>query len=175
MNDDLRNAAVYPQDRPDQPGASASAQRIWTVHDQGRQFGPYAESEIASLLATGAISLSALVWKEGSPQWVPVTAVIPMPAAAVPMGQAYPALAAPPDSNKIAAGICGILLGSFGVHKFILGFTGAGLIMLLSTLLTCGIAAAIMHVIGIIEGIIYLSKSDAEFYQDYVVQRRSWF
>jgi hypothetical protein len=39
-------------------------------------------------------------------------------------------------SNKIAAGVCGILLGSLGIHKFILGYTGAGLIMLLVTILT---------------------------------------
>lgn len=77
--------------------------------------------------------------------------------------------------KKIAAGICGILLGSLGVHKFILGYTTSGLIMLLITLLTCGIGAFVPWVIGLIEGIIYLTKSDEEFVRTYVDNRREWF
>jgi TM2 domain-containing membrane protein YozV len=79
------------------------------------------------------------------------------------------------SSKKLAAGICGILLGSFGVHKFILGFTTPGIILLLITVLTCGIGAAATSVIGLIEGIVYLTKSDEEFYQTYMVEKRQWF
>lgn len=82
---------------------------------------------------------------------------------------------APADSKKVAAGICAILVGGFGVHKFILGFTTSGVIMLLCTVLTCFMAYPIMHIIGIVEGIIYLSKSDQQFYYDYVVQQKEWF
>ncbi|MGD1088751.1 MAG: NINE protein [Verrucomicrobiota bacterium] len=78
-------------------------------------------------------------------------------------------------SGKIPAGICGILLGSLGIHKFILGYTGAGLVMLLVTVLTCGIAGVVIHLIGLIEGIIYLTKSDAEFVRIYVDGRKEWF
>ncbi|MGD0262675.1 MAG: NINE protein [Verrucomicrobiota bacterium] len=81
----------------------------------------------------------------------------------------------PRASNKIPAGICGILLGSLGIHKFILGYTGAGLVMLLVTLLTCGLASPVMHVIGLIEGIIYLCKPDEEFVRVYVDGRKEWF
>ena len=35
--------------------------------------------------------------------------------------------------------------------------------MLLSTILTCGIAGCVMHLVGLIEGIIYLTKTDEEF------------
>ena len=77
--------------------------------------------------------------------------------------------------NKIAAGICGILLGSLGVHKFILGYTTAGLIMLLASILTCGLAVPVTHLIGLIEGIIYLTKSDEEFVRTYVINQRPWF
>lgn len=77
--------------------------------------------------------------------------------------------------NKIAAGVCGILLGSLGIHKFILGMTGAGLTMLLVTVLTCGIGGMVMHVIGLIEGIIYLTKSDDEFVRTYVDGKKAWF
>lgn len=78
------------------------------------------------------------------------------------------------NSKKVAAGICAILLGSLGIHKFILGMNAAGLIMLLSTLLTCGLAAAVFHVVGLIEGILYLTKSDEEFYRVYIVGKKEW-
>lgn len=78
-------------------------------------------------------------------------------------------------SKKMVAGICGILLGSLGIHKFVLGLSTPGLIMLLVTVLTCGIGASVMGVIGLVEGIIYLTKSDEEFYQLYAVQQKGWF
>ena len=79
------------------------------------------------------------------------------------------------SSNKIAAGLCGILFGSLGIHKFILGMTKPGLIMLLVSVLSCGILAFPMHIIGLIEGIIYLTKSDEDFYQTYYVDKKQWF
>ncbi|MCO5050973.1 MAG: TM2 domain-containing protein [Verrucomicrobiae bacterium] len=78
-------------------------------------------------------------------------------------------------STKIPAGICGILIGALGIHKFILGYTGAGLIMLLASVLTCGFAAPAIGLIGLIEGIIYLTKSDEEFVRTYVESRKEWF
>ena len=86
-----------------------------------------------------------------------------------------PPAAASRASNKIPAGVCGILLGSLGIHKFILGYTGAGLVMLLVTLATCFLASPIMHLIGLIEGIIYLCKTDEEFVRTYVDRRKEWF
>jgi TM2 domain-containing membrane protein YozV len=79
------------------------------------------------------------------------------------------------SSKKMAAGICAILLGSFGVHKFILGMTTPGVIMLLITVLTCGVGSVATSIIGIIEGVIYLTKSDQEFYRDYMVGKKEWF
>jgi len=78
-------------------------------------------------------------------------------------------------SNKIAAGICAILIGHLGIHKFILGMTNQGLIMLLVSLLTCGIGAIPMSIIGIVEGVIYLTRSDEEFFDTYVVEKKGWF
>ena len=78
-------------------------------------------------------------------------------------------------NKKIMAGIFGILLGALGIHKFILGYTSAGLIMLLATVLTLGIAGSIVGLIGLIEGILYLTKSDEEFYQTYIEEQRPWF
>ncbi len=77
--------------------------------------------------------------------------------------------------KKVAAGVCGILLGSLGIHKFILGLTTPGIIMLLVSVLTCGFGAAVTSIIGLVEGIIYLTKKDEEFYQDYAVNKKGWF
>jgi TM2 domain-containing membrane protein YozV len=77
--------------------------------------------------------------------------------------------------KKILAGILAIVVGSLGVHKFILGYTTEGLIMLLVTVLTCGIAGIVMSVVGIVEGIMYLTKSDEEFVRTYIQSKKGWF
>jgi TM2 domain-containing membrane protein YozV len=79
------------------------------------------------------------------------------------------------SGNKIAAGICGILLGALGIHKFILGYSKEGLIMLLVSILTCGIGAIPMGIIGFVEGIIYLTKSDSDFNRIYSNGQKGWF
>lgn len=81
----------------------------------------------------------------------------------------------PDPSKKILAGILAILLGSLGIHKFVLGMNKPGLIMLLVTVLTCGFGGLVMQIIGLIEGILYLTKSDEEFHQLYVVGKKEWF
>jgi TM2 domain-containing membrane protein YozV len=78
-------------------------------------------------------------------------------------------------SKKVAAGICGILLGGLGIHKFVLGYTTEGLVMLLVTVLTCGFGGFVMAIIGLIEGITYLTKSDDEFVNTYVLNKKGWF
>lgn len=89
--------------------------------------------------------------------------------------QPIPTAKPPGADKKIAAGICGILLGELGIHKFILGYSTEGLIMLLCTVLSCGILALPMKIIAIVEGIIYLTKSDEEFVQLYVTRKKGWF
>lgn len=75
------------------------------------------------------------------------------------------------ENKKMLAGILGIVLGSFGVHKFVLGYTKEGIIQIVITLITCGAAG----LLGFIEGIIYLTKSDEDFYQTYQVGKKPWF
>ncbi|QMU63462.1 MAG: NINE protein [Flavobacteriaceae bacterium] len=77
----------------------------------------------------------------------------------------------PQASKKIVAGVLGIFLGELGIHKFILGYTKEGLIQIALTIVTCGIGG----LVGFIEGIIYLTKSDEEFIQQYQVNKRGWF
>lgn len=76
------------------------------------------------------------------------------------------------DNKKIAAGLLAILLGPFGIHKFLLGYTTEGIIWLVISVCTCGTVTGLL---GLIEGIIYLTKSDEEFYQTYQVGKKPWF
>ena len=77
----------------------------------------------------------------------------------------------PGADKKLLAGLCGILLGGFGVHKFILGYTTEGLIQIAVTVVTCGLGS----IIGLIEGIIYLTKSDEDFVNTYIRNKKGWF
>jgi len=77
--------------------------------------------------------------------------------------------------KKIVAGILGIVIGGLGIHKFVLGYQKEGLIMLLVSVLSCFTLAGVMHIIGIIEGIMYLTKSDEEFVRTYIQGRKGWF
>ncbi len=87
------------------------------------------------------------------------------------------------ENKKVLAGILAIILGSLGVHKFILGYNKEGGILLgitlLGIVLSCvGIGIFVVWatgIIGLIEGIIYLTKSDAEFYATYQVGKKPWF
>ena len=87
------------------------------------------------------------------------------------------------DNQKILAGILAIFLGWAGIHKFILGYQKEGIILLVVSIigfvLSCiGIGVFLVWatgLIGLIEGIIYLTKSDEEFYNTYQVGKRPWF
>ncbi len=94
------------------------------------------------------------------------------------MSQAPP----PGGKSRIVAALLAIFLGWLGVHKFYLGFTTPGLIMLGASILlffTCfviGVPSSwLVGIVGIIEGIIYLTKTDEQFYQTYVVEKKQWF
>jgi TM2 domain-containing membrane protein YozV len=151
----------------------------WYYAVDGRQAGPVAETLLKQLIGSGQIRAQDLVWRDGMAEWqsaasvpgllVPVTGTIP----------GAPVLPARPESKRVLAGVMGILFGAFGVHKFIIGLTTPAIIMLLISLIggvvTCGLAYGVMHVIGLVEGIIYLSKSDAEFHQTYIVEQKAWF
>ena len=91
-----------------------------------------------------------------------------------------PHYAAPLASrDHVAAGFLALLLGFFGVHKFYLGYNAQGFtLMALSIvggLFTLGITAGVAWIVAIIEGIVYLSKSQSEFEQIYVYGTREWF
>lgn len=91
-----------------------------------------------------------------------------------------PHYAAPLSSrDHVAAGLLAIFLGGFGVHKFYLGYNTQGFIMLALSLLgglfTFGLVTGVVWIIAIIEGIVYLAKTQSEFEQLYVCGRHEWF
>ena len=87
------------------------------------------------------------------------------------------------NNKKVLTGILAILLGQLGVHKFILGYNKEGGILLglwiIGAVLTCVVIGVLLlwalGLIGLIEGIIYLTKSDEEFYNTYQVGKKPWF
>lgn len=107
-----------------------------------------------------------------------------LPTGSMPMQPVYAQKPAGAD-KKLAAGLCGIFLGGFGVHKFILGYQQEGIIMLsvslvawIIAIVTCGIGTPLVmipSIIGLVEGIMYLTKSDEEFSQTYIIGKKPWF
>ena len=83
------------------------------------------------------------------------------------------------QKDHTAAALLAIFLGSFGMHKFYLGCNQAGFIMLavsiIGSIFTFGLAFAVIALIAIIEGVIYLTKSQTEFDKIYVANQRDWF
>lgn len=89
-----------------------------------------------------------------------------------------PALAQFGDKNRMVAALLALFLGGIGLHKFYLGYNGAGLVMLACSLLgwiLFFIPTAIVGLIALIEAVIYLTRSDEEFHRRYEVERRPWF
>lgn len=83
------------------------------------------------------------------------------------------------QKDHVSAGLLAVFLGQFGLHKFYLGCNQAGFIMLavsiIGGILTLGLATAVIWIIAIIEGLIYLTKSQTEFDCIYVLNQRDWF
>ena len=87
------------------------------------------------------------------------------------------------DNKRILTGVLAILLGHLGVHKFVLGYNNEGFLILIATVIgyatLCifiGIFVLVLtSLVGLIEGIIYLTKTDAEFYEMYQKNKKPWF
>ncbi|MBP5313636.1 MAG: TM2 domain-containing protein [Eggerthellaceae bacterium] len=84
-----------------------------------------------------------------------------------------------PRKSHVVCGLLAIFLGVFGIHKFYLGYTRAGFIMLtvsvMGVALTFSLATILMALVGIIEGIAYLVTRQEDFKRVYVDGVREWF
>ncbi|HUK81429.1 MAG TPA: NINE protein [Verrucomicrobiae bacterium] len=121
----------------------------------GRQYGPVSAEQLRQWITEGRASPLTLVQPEGGTDWKPLasfsefTPLLPL-ASPVP-----PVLPSPHRKSKVAAGLLGILLGGWGIHRFYLGYVGVGIAQIVVTLVTCGVGA----LWGFIEGILILAGS----------------
>jgi TM2 domain-containing membrane protein YozV len=82
------------------------------------------------------------------------------------------------SNTKVVAAVLAFFLGAFGAHKFYLGIKKPAIIMLCVSVggfILIGIPTMVMAVIAFVEFIIYLTKSDEDFHQTYVVGKKGWF
>lgn len=68
----------------------------------------------------------------------------------------------PYAKSRLVAGLLGIFLGSFGIHRFYLGYTQIGVWQIVATILTCGVAG----IWGFVEGILYLASKTGSYSVD---------
>ena len=128
----------------------------------GQQYGPVTTAQIREWIAAGRANPQTLAQPEGATDWktlasFPEFADLASSAAIPPVTHAYD-----PRKSKLVAGLLGIFLGGFGVHRFYLGYTGIGIGQIVVTICTCGAGA----LWGLIEGILILCgstiKTDAD-------------
>src|SRR5438874_8753083 len=121
----------------------------------GRQYGPSTTSQIREWIIAGRANGQTLAQPEGAMDWKPLAgfsdfADLVSSPAAPPLVHAYD-----PRKSKLVAGLLGIFLGGFGVHRFYLRYTGIGIAQIVVTIFTCGAGA----LWGLIEGILILAGS----------------
>lgn len=84
----------------------------------------------------------------------------------------------PGAKNRVTAGILALLLGAFGAHEFYLGNTTSAIIRLVVSLVgffVLGVGTIVMSIIALVEGIMFLTKSDDEFQRIYIDGKKAWF
>ena len=181
--------SAVPQANPDPTGP------LWYYTFRGQQqTAAIPESALINLIATGQVGADDHVWCETMATWdvvsrVPRLATFALPSTLAPLGTGsqpgwpvtHRTASAAADSleyqafvgKKTGAGILALFVGCFGVHKFMLGLTTGGLTMLILCVLIFPIP--LLSMVSFIEAVIYLSKADDKFYQDYAVQKKQWF
>lgn len=168
---------------------------MWYIIDNGQQVGPLQKEQLRNYNLTP----QSMVWSEGMANWepaanVPALADLFQPAqpqygqpqygqpqpgqpqyGPQPYGPQQPYGQAPyrpiyQDKSRTTTGILALLLGGLGIQYFYLGKTGAGLITILLSLVTCGA----WELITFIQGILILCMNDQEFNRKFVNTTKSF-
>lgn len=194
-----RPSVVAEQAVISQPAATvAASDGIEWFYTQGGAEQPAAvgTAAIAAMIAAGTLGSGEMVWRQGFDEWKPVSDVpefaavlpsnlpdvLPMPVVVdlppAPRQAFRGAATGGPDvqafvGKKVSAGLAALLIGPLGIHKFILGLTTGGIVMLLLCLLVVPIP--FLSIVSFVEGILYLTKADDAFYRDYAIRKKQWF
>ena len=163
--------------QPNQQGHDAWSQ----AYQQGKDAWSQPSQQASDVWGQTYQQASGQTYQQSQGPWQANQAYSP-PYTQQPYGQPYQqpyTQAAPNTKDHVAAGLLAIFLGSLGIHKFYLGYNTPGFIMLAVTIVgsifSLGIAGLAMVVISIVEGVLYLSKSQTEFEQVYVFNKKEWF
>lgn len=179
--------------RPVAPTQSTPAVEWFYTRGGAEQPNPVGADAILAMLAAGSLGSHEMVWRDGFDGWRPLVDVpefaaavalppITDPTSVQPLPPVNPDASGTPVAGpdfhsfvgkKVAAGVTAIVLGPLGIHKFILGLTTGGVSMLLLCLLVVPIP--FLSIVGFVEGLLYLTKTDDAFYRDYAVARKQWF
>lgn len=165
----------------DQLGEAAQPSGASQPNQQGHDAWSQSSQQASDVWGQTYQQASGQTYQQSQGPWQANQAYSP-PYTQQPYGQPYQqpyAQAAPSTKDHVAAGLLAIFLGSLGIHKFYLGYNTPGFIMLAVTIVgsifSLGIAGLAMVVISIVEGVLYLSKSQTEFEQVYVFNKKEWF
>ena len=86
--------------------------------------------------------------------------------------------------GRTAAAFFAIGTGLLGIHKFYLGYNTQGFLLIVTSFVCLALSAifpyasigtAVIFLVTITEGVLYLLQSDDQFYKTYVENRRPWF
>lgn len=107
----------------------------WFYSKDGQQLGPVPFADIERLFAEGQLTGESLVWQQGTPNWVPLSTVLPIPteppapaaptippipAAPAPAATLAPASPALPDYGSILCwGFIGVLVPCLGLLVYL--------------------------------------------------------
>lgn len=125
------------------------------INFNGQQVGPMTEEQLLAY----PVNINTPVCSEGG-QWLPLSSYPEL--MQLLQARNHPGSI---DSKRVLCGILAILLGSLGVQYFVIGKVGAGLLTILLTIVTCGL----WSVLTLVQGIMMLTMSDAEFERKYVL------
>jgi len=149
------------------PSAKSKMTQYNIIGGNGEEYGPISFDQVQGWIREGRANAQTMIHTDTSPKWVPLgrcsefTSLlggssvsnpnINLPMAGLGMARAHH----PNAKSKIAAGVLGLLIGSLGIHRFYLGYTGIGIAQVMVTILTCGLGG----LWGFIEGIMILTGS----------------
>ena len=137
------------------------------IGGDGKEYGPISCDQVQTWIREGRANAQTMIHTDTNPKWMPLgqcpefASMLGGPSMANPKinqpmaGHGMTVTHHPNAKSKVAAGILGILIGSLGIHRFYLGYTGIGIAQILVTFITCGLGG----LWGFIEGILILTGS----------------